>query len=160
MDWTCYSSDTDDVSELLFDLGSQLAPNHSICIEESLSDTDTTVVFPTPFDEQVPAPQCPPPAPGSSKRFRLCARNLFLTYPQCSVDPSVVLERLKTWSTHSTPVEWAIVAQEHHKDGSLHLHCCVHLKKKKNFHGAACFDFLTQKHGNYRGCRNLQDVVR
>lgn len=119
-------------------------------------------LFGTPFDSLSDTQPwtTQPLSPTVTKKFNLYARNLFLTYPQCTADPTVVLERIKLWSMQKVSVVWAIVAQEHHQDGSLHLHCCVHLKKKRHFRKAACLDFLTQKHGNYRSCRNLQDVVR
>lgn len=117
-------------------------------------------IFPTPPSSLRSPSTTQPMTPTPVKKFRIHARNLFLTYPQCDVDPTVVLERIKLWSDTTVPVEWAIVGQEHHKDGALHLHCCIHLKRKRNFHTPGCFDFLTLKHGNYQACRNLKHVVK
>ncbi len=98
----------------------------------------------------------PPHPPSPPTRFRLQARNLFLTWPQCNTIPATVLERVKT----GLDPEWAVVCQEHHADGSLHLHCVAHLKK--NFHTRLpdCFDYLAGKHGDYRAARNLTDVLK
>ncbi len=124
----------------------------------SLSSTDieertaewTPILFPTPADgtESVPV--------ATLKRFRLHARNLFLTFPQCDIPPQGVLNNI----VDHMEVEWVIVGQDTHTDGSLHLHCVVRLQKPRSWKRADCFDFLTGKHGDYRAARNLQDVVR
>ncbi len=43
-----------------------------------------------------------------------------------------------------------MVSQEHHKDGTLHLHAAVWLKKRVNFSSEKYWDFVGGKHGNYK----------
>lgn len=104
-------------------------------------------------DLRTPPPEVRPPP---VTNFRLQARNLFLTYPRCNTLPGTVLERIKT----NLDPEWSVVCQEHHGDGSLHLHCVIRLKKKFTTRLSDCFDYLTGKHGNYRAARSLVDVLK
>lgn len=126
-------------------------PHHSGLGAQSYhSDSDDA--FEVEYLFSTPPDAVEPP----TTNFRLQAINLFLTYPQCDTLPATVLERIKT----GLDPKWAVVGQEHHEDGSLHLHCCVHLKKKFRTRHADCLDYLAGKHGNYRAARNLTDVLK
>ncbi len=46
-------------------------------------------------------------------------------------------------------LKWAMVSQEHHKDGTLHLHVAVWMNKRLNFSSEKYWDFVGGKHGNY-----------
>jgi len=60
-------------------------------------------------------------------------------------------------------LEWAIVAEEAHKDGTPHLHAVVALKKRVRYNGKKglkTLDALAGQHGDYQVVRNVQDTVR
>lgn len=61
--------------------------------------------------------------------------------------------------TTSIPIEWAICSQEHHKDGSLHLHAVLCFKRAITVRRADYFDVLTGKHGNYDPVANLYKAL-
>lgn len=124
-----------------FHLGAQSYHSHS---DDDAFEVEN--LFATPPDAH-----CSP-----TKSFRLQASNLFLTFPQCQELPATVLERIK----NGLVPEWAVVCQEQHEDGSLHLHCCIHLKARFRTRHADCFDYLAGKHGDYRAARNLTDVLK
>nr|QXP07710.1 MAG: replication associated protein [Arizlama virus] len=91
----------------------------------------------------------------SNGSFRLQARNLFLTYPQCDAPSDFVEGALRAKLKH---FEWAIIAREAHADGHAHLHAFVHLSKPCNFTSPTCLDLVcpggTVSHGNYQGARD------
>jgi len=84
----------------------------------------------------------------NSKSFRLNCKRVFITFPKCDVAKELALDRIKK-STKTKHCK-AIVAQEKHKDGDLHLH--VYLESPKNFNVRApsYFDFIGGKRGNYQ----------
>nr|AXU39841.1 replication-associated protein [Desmodium leaf distortion virus]AXU39846.1 replication-associated protein [Desmodium leaf distortion virus] len=78
--------------------------------------------------------------PLKPKTFRLAARNIFLTYPQCDIPKDEALQMLQTlpWSVIK-PV-YIRVAREEHSDGFPHLHCLIQLSGKSNIKDARFFD--------------------
>jgi len=92
-----------------------------------------------------------------SQKFRIAAKRLFLTYPQCAVSKEVALQRiLSVWTER---LEWAIVAEESHKDGTPHLHCILSFHTKSNFKSADFADFVGEKHGNYQSVKSLKKCM-
>lgn len=94
----------------------------------------------------------------SSSAFRLNAQNLFLTYPRCPVDKSEALRQLQA----ILPLQWALVAQEHHQDGELHLHVAMRLRTKPNIRRQDLFDLIVDGktyHGNYQSIKRLPAVI-
>lgn len=89
--------------------------------------------------------------------FRLDAKNLFLTYPQCTLtrDNALQILEAKPWGTSS--ILGSLVAQETHADGSPHLHVLLLLSKRKNIQSNAWLD-IGGFHGNYQACRDLRKV--
>lgn len=84
----------------------------------------------------------------STTGFRLSAKGYFVTFPTCDVAKDVVKERMiEKWNDK---INWAIIAQEHHQDGTLHLHLAFSFNEKQSFRNPNCFDFLTGQHGNYQ----------
>ncbi len=114
--------------------------------EEYTPMTDDIEVIEETQESDMPPPKTP---------FRLYAKHLFLTYPQCSATKESVLKRV----LERLDPEWAIVCQEEHADGTPHLHAVIKLKKRKNFRNARLFDSLAGKHGNYKSARNLVKAV-
>ena len=58
---------------------------------------------------------------GPMRPSRIRAKGWFLTYPKCDVTPQAALEYLKEKFT----IEEYVIAQEEHKDGTLHLHAFI-----------------------------------
>lgn len=75
-----------------------------------------------------------------------------MTYPQCNKELQLTMEAIKDHFKDN--LEWAVVAQENHKEGGLHLHCLVSLKKQISYRSPNCLDHITGKHGNYKAKRN------
>ncbi len=92
-----------------------------------------------------------------SSRYKLSAKNLFLTYPQCNIKKEEVSLRITEFFEEN--LSWCVVAEEDHKDGTPHIHCIIALKERVQVHREDYFDFLTGKHGNYQGCRNVTKVL-
>ncbi len=88
-------------------------------------------------------------------RWRLHARDLFLTYPKCTVPPKQALRAI----TRTLAVDWVVVSREYHRDGSLHLHVAIHLTALQAWNRDDCFDYITGQHGNYQAARNLHHVL-
>jgi len=95
--------------------------------------------------------------------FRLNAKNLYLTYPKCPLEKSVVLEQLSIILTRvSKTLEHYAIAQEKHKDDSLHLHVILWINSKVNFKNANFADLngeSTVYHGNYQGLKLEKQCV-
>lgn len=87
--------------------------------------------------------------------FELNTKNVYLTYPKCSVSTE---DAYKDLFLRFTP-EKLLVAHEFHADGTDHLHCYMLLSKAictKNCH---YYDILGH-HGNYQGCRSPKKVLQ
>lgn len=89
--------------------------------------------------------------------FRLDAKNLFLTYPQCNLSRERALELLLAKPWGSATVVAYCVAQEKHADGNPHLHCLILLDKRKNISSNSWLD-LDGFHGNYQAAKNKDYV--
>lgn len=85
--------------------------------------------------------------------FRLSAKNLFLTYPQCGITKEDAAKQLYE-KLSKYGVKQYIVAQELHADGQPHLHAIFELHRKTNIKDPRALD-LGDCHGNYQACRNL-----
>ena len=85
------------------------------------------------------------------KRFRLQAKRLFLTYPQCPAPKEILLQKLQE-KLGQLGIEKYVIGQEEHKDGNLHLHAIVSMKKKCNIVSPRALDIEfdgVQYHGKY-----------
>lgn len=83
--------------------------------------------------------------PKRTYNFRLDARQLFLTYPQCALSKEDALEQLKSRFPKWT---FICVSRELHQDGNPHLHAFVELSQRTSFYDARFAD-LGQAHGKY-----------
>jgi len=99
------------------------------------------------------------PATAEKSYLRLRGKCFFLTFPQSSVTKEDALKRIieNKWPQE---LDWAIVAQEQHASGDLHLHAIVVFKKPLDSKNTNLFDFVCQKHGNYQSCRSLKASVQ
>jgi hypothetical protein len=92
-------------------------------------------------------------------------RGFFLTFPQCKVTKEAasvnLLEVLAKKS--QTSIEWAMISQEKHKDGSDHLHVLVWYQKKVNITGRNAntfFDCIAPGHHcNIQSIKNVKKSI-
>lgn len=90
--------------------------------------------------------------------FRLNATQLFLTYPQCSLDPTEALQLLtEALKKKKRTISEYLIAKEKHKDGNDHLHVWLKLDKKVDIRSASLLD-LKNHHGNYQSARSSSRV--
>lgn len=90
--------------------------------------------------------------------FRITAKHLFLTYPQCNVSKDRALALLKDKLEPWKPLYW-VVGQERHQDGNLHLHCCFKLEQRCSISKPDKMD-IDGFHGNYQSAVNWKNVVK
>jgi len=94
--------------------------------------------------------------------FRLNAKMVLLTFPQ--LEPSFTkeeaLRRLQEKSFGSKKLEQCMIALEHHADGSPHLHIATSWTGKLNLRSSDCFDFVTDKHGDYQGIKSWNSTLK
>lgn len=91
------------------------------------------------------------------RKFRLNAKNLFLTWPKNNVDAGTILNRI-TDKFGIDNISYVCVSEEEHEDGSPHLHAVVCLKKPCDIRNVATLDEVGGKHGNYQSARNVKQV--
>lgn len=89
--------------------------------------------------------------------FRLAAKNLYLTFPQCTRTKEYLINSIKTFFNDN--LVYAVVAHELHKDGTDHLHALVSLKERYESRNPNCLDILANKHGNYQTARSTIKVM-
>ncbi len=89
-------------------------------------------------------------APGP---FRMHAKKLALTYPQCELAPGIALARiLVKWGVNN--IKWVVVGQEKHRDGNHHLHAAIWLKTAFDTTSPSSLDFIGGQHGSYETMRD------
>nr|ALF37701.1 rolling circle replication initiator protein [Beet curly top virus] len=71
--------------------------------------------------------------------FQIKAKNIFLTYPRCSIIKEDALEILKNIPCPSDKL-FIRVSQEKHQNGSLHFHALIQFKGKAQFRNPRHFD--------------------
>ena len=93
----------------------------------------------------------------AKSEFRINARNLFLTYPKCDLEPEEALSLLRP----ELDFEDYVIAQEMHADGTPHLHVWLQArgKKKFNIREPTKLDLL-HPHGNYQAARSVSAIVK
>lgn len=82
----------------------------------------------------------------TSGKFRLQAKNIFLTYPKCYAEKESLLEFLITHK--SLDPKYVLIGKEKHADGTPHLHAYVQNKEKIDIRSPKALDF-GDYHGNY-----------
>nr|WLD53462.1 replication associated protein [Tomato yellow leaf deformation dwarf virus] len=78
--------------------------------------------------------------PRQPTTFRLSAKNIFLTYPQCDIEKDEVLRMLHSLKWTVVKPTYIRVAREEHTDGQPHLHCLIQLSGKSNIKDVRFFD--------------------
>lgn len=90
--------------------------------------------------------------------FRLRAKKIFLTYPQCPL-PKYQAEQNLTF-VYGEQLLWYIIAKEQHEDGSPHLHLALEFREEFRTTKPDAFDFVGEKHGNYQAMKNQLNCVK
>nr|DAV60392.1 MAG TPA: Rep protein [Geminiviridae sp.] len=78
--------------------------------------------------------------PRNPNSFRISAKNIFLTYPQCDIPKDEAIEMLQHLNWSIVKPTYIRVAREEHSDGFPHLHCLIQLSGKCNIKDARFFD--------------------
>lgn len=93
-------------------------------------------------------------------RFRLRSKKLFLTYPQCTVDPSEALRQLSAIVSATGHV----IAKEKHADGNSHLHVYLEATETMEVTASDALDLVAgdgaRFHGNYQSVRSRSAVLK
>nr|AWK29922.1 AC1 [Tomato leaf curl Gujarat virus] len=98
----------------------------------------------------------------AANRFKINAKNYFLTYPKCSLTKEKALSQLLNLQT-PTFIKFIRICRELHQDGSLHLHVLIQFEGKFQFKNNRLFDLAsptrsTQFHPNFQGAKSSSDV--
>lgn len=96
------------------------------------------------------------PSQTKKKINRFQGKRWFLTFPQNSLPRQQAWENL---TTHYPPTEWAIIAEEKHKDGTPHLHVALIFQEPISTRDMNYFDRVTGKHGNYQPMKSQRACV-
>lgn len=86
-----------------------------------------------------------------------------LTYPRCDLEPSIVLDKIKSHpKVKQAGLDFIVVSQEKHQDGGLHIHVCLLTKSPLRYtdRDGSFWDFATGQHGNYQRIRVVSDWLR
>nr|QQO51949.1 putative replication protein [Pepper yellow leaf curl virus] len=99
----------------------------------------------------------PPPS-----KFRINAKNFFITYPQCSLSKEEALSQLQSLET-PTNKKYIKICRELHEDGSPHLHVLIQFEGKFQCKNPRFFDLVsptrsTHFHPNIQGAKSSTDV--
>ncbi|APB03069.1 Rep [Common bean severe mosaic virus] len=96
------------------------------------------------------------------KRFRLNAKNFFITYPKCSLTKEEALEQLRSITT---PVnkKFIKICRELHENGEPHLHVLIQFEGKYQCTNNRFFDLVSTTrsahfHPNIQGAKSSSDV--
>jgi len=90
--------------------------------------------------------------------FRLSCKRFLLTYPQCPLSKNQVLQFLQ--EKFQRKLDWAVVAEEKHQDGSPHLHAFVNLHTRCNYRSASCLDIPSNEASRSGYHPNIKLVTR
>ncbi|UWJ07343.1 replication-associated protein [Begomovirus paulistiensis] len=101
--------------------------------------------------------------PRNPAAFRLQAKNIFLTFPQCDIPKDVVLQMLQNLKWTVVRPTYIRVAREEHSDGRPHLHCLIQLSGKSNIKDVRFFDLThprrsTSFHPNVQAAKDTNAV--
>ncbi|ALO02631.1 AC1 [Cotton yellow mosaic virus] len=95
-------------------------------------------------------------------RFKIQAKNYFLTYPRCSLTKEHLLEQLRALSLPTNP-KFIKICRELHQDGEPHLHVLLQFEGKLTCTNNRLFDCVHPSssasfHPNIQGAKSSSDV--
>lgn len=92
--------------------------------------------------------------------FRLNAKNIFCTWPQCILSKEDCMKNIINCSIWKDDIVYAIVCNEdHHETDGKHLHALIMCNNTKNIKAQERLNALTGKHGDYKTARNVKNSV-
>lgn len=91
----------------------------------------------------------------TTKKFRVNAKNIFLTYPRCDLTTEYLRDAILKIT--GLTILWMVIASELHEDGGQHLHAQIEFDKKKNIRNERYFD-VDAFHPNISASRNIKAV--
>nr|UOL65980.1 replication-associated protein [Tomato leaf curl New Delhi virus] len=96
------------------------------------------------------------------RRFKIQAKNYFLTYPKCSLTKEETLSQLQTLET-PTAKKFIKICRELHEDGSPHIHVLIQFEGKFVCTNNRFFDLVSPTrsahfHPNIQGAKSSSDV--
>nr|ACC78747.1 replication protein [Cotton leaf curl Burewala virus] len=96
------------------------------------------------------------------KRFKVQAKNYFITYPQCSLTKEEALSQIQAINTPSNK-KYIKLCRELHEDGSHHLHVLIQFEGKFVCTNNRFFDLVSPTrsahfHPNIQGAKSSSDV--
>nr|AQT01409.1 Rep [Sida micrantha mosaic virus] len=99
----------------------------------------------------------PPP-----KRFKINAKNYFLTYPQCSLTKEETLSQLQSLTTPANK-KFIKICRELHEDGQPHLHVLIQFEGKFQCTNQRFFDLVSPSRSvhfpsEHSGSKSASDV--
>lgn len=89
-------------------------------------------------------------------RFRLNAKNFFLTYPQSG---DKTCDELYTFLDTELDIKAIAICREKHEDGNFHLHAVVACNRKYNIRNQFRLDF-DGLHGSYEAAKSLKAAYK
>ncbi|ALO02623.1 AC1 [Telfairia golden mosaic virus] len=95
-------------------------------------------------------------------RFRVQGKNIFLTYPKCSIAKEALLAFLRNLSLPTNP-KYIKICRELHQNGEPHLHVLIQFEGKLTCTNNRLFDCVhpscsTSFHPNIQGAKSSSDV--
>ena len=87
-------------------------------------------------------------------KFRVDAKNIFFTYPKCSLPKETIRDYLLEQGC-----EWYVVSSESHMDGTKHLHALGVWTTRKNITSANAFD-VAGFHPNIQTAKDVRAVYK
>nr|QIH55958.1 replication protein [Malvastrum yellow vein Yunnan virus] len=95
-------------------------------------------------------------------RFKINAKNYFLTYPKCSLTKEEALSQLLNLQT-PTSIKFIRICRELHKNGNPHLHVLIQFEGKFQCRNNRFFDLTSPSrsahfHPNIQGAKSSSDV--
>jgi hypothetical protein len=95
-------------------------------------------------------------------KYRLSAKNLFLTYSKCQIEIKEALDQLKNKLSNYIIKEYIIV-REFHEDGTPHIHVYLKINKQFNTYNPCYLDLVDAEnvtyHGKYESARSPNYVI-
>ncbi|AMY16578.1 replication-associated protein [Triumfetta yellow mosaic virus] len=97
-----------------------------------------------------------------SQRFKVNAKNYFLTYPRCSISKEEALSQILALNT-PTKKKYIRICRELHEDGTPHLHALLQFEGKFQCTNSRFFDLRHPQHsnvshGDYKSCKSASDA--
>ena len=87
--------------------------------------------------------------------YRLQAKRVFLTYPQCGcLAKDFVVAHIKSLAS----ILWIVAARELHEDGEPHLHIAVEFESQLRTRNSRFFD-IEGKHPNVQPLKKMRECL-